>query len=113
MNKQKLVWRVDPKPVGRYRSFEKRGWPTCYYGHADGPIAAKLYCADAYEPRDVRTGNHANIVIYVAHWGVVPFKWFVLKRRAPTLDEAKSIASDFLARHPDWAPPQVVWKQYE
>lgn len=31
----KLKWYVDPEPTGRYRSFQRRGWPTCYSGNPD------------------------------------------------------------------------------
>ena len=31
----KLHWQVAPSPTGRYRSFDKRGWPTAYYGKGD------------------------------------------------------------------------------
>lgn len=31
----KLKWYVDPEPTGPYRSFQRRGWPTCYNGNPD------------------------------------------------------------------------------
>lgn len=104
----KLVWRVSPAPTGMYRSFEKRGWPTAYYGSADGLPAAFLRCEEDYEPAQVRSGNHPPISVVVLHHNhaEVPGSWkrFVLKHKAATLDEAKKLVASFLESHEDWHP---------
>lgn len=30
-----IYWKVDPAPTGRYRSFQRRNWPTAYYKGSD------------------------------------------------------------------------------
>ena len=103
----KLHWQVAPSPTGRYRSFDKRGWPTAYYGKGGKP-AAFIYCEDSYNPAEVREGSHGELTVNIAHhqhpraengWEVVR-----LARRAKTLDEAKALAADYINRHPEVHP---------
>jgi hypothetical protein len=61
----KVVWHVAPVPTGRYRSFERRGWPTANYGK-HGLIAASISCDDEYYPSDVREGKHAPLTVRIA-----------------------------------------------
>lgn len=70
-----------------------------------------LVCADEYVPRNVRTGNHAEIKVLVADWKPKgeqeraehgTFVWRTLKQRAKTLDEAKRLAEKFLGEHPEF-----------
>jgi hypothetical protein len=111
----KLVWRVCEPPVGRYRSFERRGWPTASYNTDGGPIAARIECEDEYVPSKVRTGDHAELSVYVAQWsrteedwkrygGLV---WRRLKKRAATLQEAKRLAESAIKAHPNMIPKEV------
>lgn len=106
----KIVWKVTEAPTGRYRSFERRSWPTAYYGSTDGKPAAFLECEDAYVPARVREGAHAPIKVIVLHHNHPEagksWKHFVLKERAPTLDRAKQMAEEFLLAHTDWHPKQ-------
>ena len=92
----RIKWRVAEPPTGRYRAFAKRGWPC---GEINDRPAVMLRCEDAYVPARVKTGDHAPITIYVADWGSYErgFKWRLLKKSALTLNEAKEIASKFLA----------------
>jgi hypothetical protein len=99
---------VADVPTGRYRSFDKRGWPMGYLH--DEPVAA-LYCKDEYVPRKVQAEDHGPIKICVAqhfapgtperkeHGG---FRWLTLKRRARSLLEAKQLAHEILSDHPEW-----------
>ena len=32
----KLIWKVAEAPTGRFRSFDKRGWPSATYETKDG-----------------------------------------------------------------------------
>lgn len=103
----KVVWRVDPPPTGRYRSFERRAWPQASYGK-DGKPAAFLDSTDEYEPSKVRTGEHAPISITICHhqhpnrgnsWALLK-----LKATAKTLAEAKSMVAQLIAKHPEYSP---------
>jgi len=104
----KLKWQVADVPVGRYRSFEKRGWPMAYY--PDGKVAARVTCADEYIPARVRTGEHSPLTISVVRYSRTPeeksregaWRWCTLKARAPNLVEAKSIAEQFLNSYPEF-----------
>lgn len=103
----KLHWKVDPSPVGKYRSFEKRAWPTAYYGKGGKP-AAFIRCEDAYCPADVKEGSHGELTIDIAHHQhpKAGNSWTLMRlaRRAKTLDEARSMVAEFIARHPEVHP---------
>jgi hypothetical protein len=99
----KLKWKVMDAPTGRYRSFERRGWPSASFG--DDEAAFHLTCEDDYRPADVKTGNHKEINIRVADRseqipGSASFTWKKLKKCAKTLDEAKHVAQEFFDAHP-------------
>ena len=112
----KLIWRVDPAPTGRYRSFQKRGWPSAHYDDKDERPAAMIQCEDDYDPQDVRAGTHKELTVYVAdyrpfvgdimiHEGNPKdrdgrFKWRKAKERAKTLDDAKRIAQSIIDNNP-------------
>jgi hypothetical protein len=106
----KLVWKVAEAPTGRYRSFERRGWPTAYFGKVDGWPAAFLSCADEYRPAQVRTGTHQPITVALCHHQHPDkgssWKTFRLKAAAKTLDEAKKLVQEFYETHPEWLPTE-------
>lgn len=98
----KLVWRVDPKPTGPYRSFQPRNWPAAHWHGSEQP-AVRLVCEDAYHPSIARTAAHAELRIRVA----VPttdgkFEWRQLRRRAKTLNEAKAIAAEYFIHNKEY-----------
>lgn len=64
----KYKWKVDPPPIGRYRSFERRGWPTAYYCDENESCAAWIMCEDKYCPADVKTGKHKPLKLHVADY---------------------------------------------
>lgn len=95
----KLIWRVDPKPTGSYRSFQRRNWPAAHWRGSEQP-AARILCEDDYHPTRARTGDHSELVIHVA----VPttdgkFEWRKLKRTAQGLNEAKALAAEYFIRN--------------
>lgn len=107
----KLIWRVAPEPTGRYRSFDRRGWPSAHYKGPKENVAAQILCPHDYRPSDVREGRHAELKIGIAFWrdhtnGRQTFDWKYLVRRAKTLDEAKKLAEDFITRHPEVMPKE-------
>ena len=97
----KIKWHVAAIPTGRYRSFERRGWPSAEY--ADGRIAAWITCADDYYPPDVRAGTHAPLILRVADHSIQPFKWRKMIVTFRTLAEAKVGFEKLLAQHPELA----------
>ena len=96
----KICWRVQPEPSGKYRYFERRGWP--YAETVDGAIVFMLDCPNEYRPRDVRDGKHDAITIFVRcgrpdrTW-----VWRRLNRTAKTLADAKRLAQAYIDQHPD------------
>jgi hypothetical protein len=107
---QKLVWKVQPAPVGPYRSFQKRGWPSAYYGSTNGKPAAFLHSSNEYSPARVKTGNHTEISIQLCchqdpdagkSWKVYTFN-----KKAKTLDEAKKMVQEFLEKKPIFWPKE-------
>jgi len=109
----KLKWRVSPVPTGRYRSFEKRGWPSAEY-HGTDCAAVLIRCEDEYQPRAVRDGNHGPLTLYVAHWNDpaergdgAAFNWRKVKVQIATLGEAKALAFKVLTTHPELWPEGV------
>lgn len=99
----KIVWRASAVPTGRYRSFERRGWPRADYGK-DGPIAAHIFCEDDYCPRDVKIGNHRELTVWIADHSASPWKWKVARAKCKTLAEAKALVSRILEQNPSLAP---------
>lgn len=105
----KLKWLVAEPPSGRYRSFEKRAWPTADYAYTDF-IAARISCEDPYRQADVKTGDHSELSVYVAQWanpripGQDAWVWRKLKARFATLAEAKAAAEEFLAKNLSFRP---------
>lgn len=97
----RLIWRVASVPVGRYRSFERRGWPSADF--EDGRIAAALYCEDEYRPADVKAGKHGAVTIRVADHSVTPWQWRTLKAATASLAGAKRLAAAFFEAHPEMA----------
>jgi hypothetical protein len=104
--KFKLKWRVADRPTGRYRSFERRGWPNADY--ENGKPAAMLRCQDEYVPKCVKDGDHGLIEIYVADHSGEQWRWRKAINRAVTLDYAKSLVRRILEAHPTFVPKEVV-----
>lgn len=100
----KLKWKVDSAPTGRYRSFEKRGFPSADYAGTD-KCAVTIYCEDDYRPSDIKEGKHKELTVKIADYSAEPsFQWRTLKQRFKTLAEAKEAAIKFLSEHPVFRP---------
>lgn len=98
----KLYWKVGDKPVGRYRSFDKRSWPMAYYDKEGNVAAAIIYCDDSYVPSAAKSGAHSPLTIHVADYSKgVSFVWRKANRTAATLEEAKAIAEGILRKYPE------------
>lgn len=113
MVKVRLKWKVGEPPIGRYRSFDKRGWPTAYY--ADDRPAAHIDCDDAYAPSRVRAGAHGELSVRIAQYHHTEaerkakgaFTWRTLKKKVKTLAEAKDLAARAIAARPDIRPKDL------
>ena len=110
MKAPKLKWSVCPAPTGRFRSFEKRGFPFADY--ENGRPAAKIECDKSYIPEH-RTATDLSLTVYVAEWyvreddDVLTFKWRRVKKTASSIAEAKEIAAIVLERNPSLVHPDV------
>lgn len=92
----KLKWRVGEKPTGRYKSFQKRSWPSAEY--PDGKMAVMLYAAngEGYWPNLAET---STIEIRVADYQGNGFCWMILKRQVVGVKQAKLVAQEFVDKH--------------
>lgn len=89
-----LVWRVGPTPTGRYRSFERRSWPSANFKGIDRP-AAMIICTDEYAPWRVKESKHSELQVLVAIYADKTFAWKSMRATAKTLQEAKQLAWNF------------------
>ena len=105
MSDVKLVWRTAPEPTGRGRSFEARGWPGATYDTANGAPAAMLTCADSYDARRRRSGNHAPLRVWIAVYRPDgKFDWRSMVPRASSFEAAQALVQRFLEQHPEARP---------
>jgi len=111
----KIKWHVDSEPTGRYRSFERRGWPSADY--ANGDVAARIECPDEYHPRDVREGKHAPLTVFVSAWRPEgseerkqkgAFGWRKLTQQFATLKEAQAATAKIIDEHPELHPEKAA-----
>ena len=103
----KLYWKIEPAPTGRYRSFDKRGWPAAYYDKELNQPAALIQCIDEYKPSNTKTGSHAPLTILIADWyasETAGFKWRKAKQTFPSLDLAKVYVLSLLEARPTFHP---------
>lgn len=104
----KLKWKVDSVPVGRYRSFDTRGWPQAFYVSNDR-LAATVHCVvngvtQEYRPNDVKDGTHPSLTVRVADHsrGMQDRKWWKLTGTFATLADAKAATQKCLDAHPEF-----------
>lgn len=104
----KYTWKVSETPSGRFRSFQKRAWPTAETD--DGSAIGWISCEDDYRPSQVKTGNHKPLTVRVRKKCETPediekfggFKWMKMVQTFKTLDEAKASFKRFVDSHPVW-----------
>ncbi|WP_414611798.1 hypothetical protein [Stenotrophomonas muris] len=107
-----LKWRVQPAPTGRWKSFEKRGWPTADFAGTD-ICAARIDCDDSYNPRNAKEFLHSPLSVYVAKYnhdrsnGQGAFNWVRIKRTFSSVTEAKDAAAEAIRQHPEFMPVQL------
>ena len=103
--KLKLIWKVDEKPTGKFRSFERRGWPSADY--ENGNFAVEILCGSEYVPADVREGKHGPLTLRIADYSrpsnvATGAGWTAVKSKNQfaTLKEAKAAAVEILLAYP-------------
>lgn len=104
----KYKWKVSEEPTGLYRSFARRRWPTASY--ENGNVAARIDCADDYNPRNAREGRHELLIVWVAVYrpdAGITWQWQSMKRRFATLQEAKDGFAKLLVDHPEIMPAKT------
>lgn len=101
----KIYWKVQRKPQGPYRSFDRRGWPSASNEH--GNALFRITCDVPYRPAQVKTGNHPPLRLWFADWRIADpakdgaFKWRCLKQSFATLDELKIAARGITLKYPE------------
>lgn len=101
----KIKWKVAAPPVGRYRSFEKRGWPTAYY--KDGKPAVFVHCKEAYLPADVKAGKCFHFEVSFCHHNHAKAgnSWTLLKASVCcSFKELQDRVQRKLEARPEYAP---------
>ena len=102
---QLLKWQTQPAPTGRYKAFDKRGWPHADFNGTEFTAAA-IYCDDDYRPSNAKLGHHAPLTVRVADYRAdgKSWEWRTMKNRPATLDEAKKQAAQFFEKNTHWLP---------
>lgn len=106
MGKTKYKWKVSPPPVGKYKSFQFRPWPTAEY--PNGQLQALIQCADQYDPVRNRTGKHKPLTLLVFNYtdGRQKRKTMRITMSYPTIDDCKLKLEDLLQQFPNWVPEE-------
>lgn len=100
----KHKWKVSEAPTGRYRSFERRSWPSADY--ENGKPAAFIQCVDEYQPGRVKTRSHAPLLLRIADYSVTPFKWRLVTAQYNTISELKVGLIKILDKYPHFIPKE-------
>lgn len=102
----KLVWRVAPKATGRYRSFEKRQWPTAYYDSTEGPWAGQIMPVDDNDWYHPGIAETARLQVRFRSYtnGIPHSKDFRLKKEVVGVKAAKALLEEYLSKNPQHHP---------
>lgn len=101
---KKIIWKVGPKPTGKYRSFQTRGWPTAEIGNE---IVAALYCDEPYTGFNSRRTDLLITVRVTDRFGPDTWEWKQLKLRAKSVAEAKQLVATFYKVKLEWLPKEI------
>ncbi len=100
----KYKWKVQEALTGRYKSFEKRGFPEAWYENGD--IAALMSSESDYDPRDVKLGEYKPITLRIADHSIKPWKWRKITGEYKTIQDAKDAFERILIKHPEISPKE-------
>lgn len=98
-----MRWRTSEKPTGRYRSFQRRAWPSLFDGEE---IKAQIRCKDDYIPAHIKDAKHSELEVWIAVPDNGSFQWRRLIKRAKTLKEAKELGENYV-RNNQYVSPIV------
>ena len=104
MNMPKIKWKVDPASTGKYRSFDKRGWPTAFYQNEDENVCAFISCTDEYYPPNVKTGKHDPLYVRVFDYENKKYRKYT--RPFSSINEVKEWVLELLKRNPNFYPKE-------
>jgi len=100
-----IKWVAADKPVGAYKTFAKRDWPTAYFKNEQENIAAMLVCDDDYVSSKVEPKKPIFVKLPFYHSPEDrktkgAFTWQTFKVPYKTLKEAKDGAIALMAKYP-------------
>jgi len=101
----KYKWHVQSAPTGRYRSFERRGFPSAEY--EDRNMAAFIGSVEDWEYIPSQK-QYKSLELRFADHSVTPWKWRKLVKRFSTIQEAKDAFARFIKNHPEFEPKKKV-----
>lgn len=104
----KLKWYVDPEPTGQYRSFQRRGWPTCYSGNPDKEdceLLAAIVSLDhhSYEGHYARATN-LRLKVRIHFKVAGEDRTGLSKEEFSSIAEAKAWLKAFYKKNPKFYP---------
>lgn len=101
-------WRVDPEPIGSYRAFAFRGFPSANY--PNGEPCASIRCKDSYHPANHKDATNLVLEVWVAVYeNDNSWNWARMTARPKSIAEAKKQVHEFVNSdhgikvvHPDY-----------
>lgn len=110
MAKAKFKWMVDAMPTGRYRSFQKRGWPSMVTNDEKCRLVASIIDVDGdgYVGHKSKSESlRLKVRVYNYSKGTTKRESAISKDIFRSTSEAKEWAANFFRHHSDWAfPPE-------
>lgn len=105
----KIVWKVQPRTTGQWRSFQQRGWPEAWYNDC---LIAIIMADEPYHPKLRHPLLCPELTIRVFDYRLGPQGRVMktLKRRAVNLEQAKNLVKHFFHKHGehhDWLPGET------
>lgn len=96
-------WKVEPVLTGRYKSFERRGFPHAYYDDEHKSPAAFIGSDEDYQyvPKQIK---YKSLILRVADHSKKPWIWRKVVKKCETIQEAKELFEIILKKHPEIAP---------
>jgi hypothetical protein len=100
-----IVWSVKPAPRGRYRSFEKRGWPGATYKDFACSSCAEVVCHSEYKPADAKSGHHSALTLLIAQYqDNGSWEWKSIPKNFANMAEVKAFLTQHLRDNPHVMP---------
>lgn len=107
-----IIWRVQPAPKGRYRSFDRRGFPQAYFiTGKDEHIVAEIICTRHEYAAWCRESTELELKVRVYLYSLTDngrYKTHVSVSRLTfnSINEAKAWHKKFINAHPEHLPQE-------